>query len=135
MQPMIHLGKVLLVDDDEVSNFISSQLLQEMHAARQVFSETDVPKALVLVEKELPDVVLLDINMPVSDGFEFLDSLSQLQETKGVALPSVVMLTSSARSTDKARAKQYPMVKGYLSKPLTEGDVDYLLSLILESAN
>lgn len=132
---MIILGKVLLVDDDEVSNFISKQLLQEMHAARQVFSETEVSKALELVEREPPDVVLLDINMPVSDGFEFLDSLSQLQEFKGAALPSVVMLTSSASSIHKARARQYPMVKGYLSKPLTEGDVDYLLSLVSESVS
>jgi CheY-like chemotaxis protein len=129
---MISLGKVLLLDDDEVSTFISAQLLQEMRVAKQVLSETDVPKALELVEKEPLDVILLDINMPISNGFEFLDSLIQLQENKGAALPSIVMLTSSVSSTDKARAKQYPMVKGYLSKPLTEGDVYYLISLISE---
>lgn len=112
---MTNLGRVLLVDNDEVCNFISTQLLQEKHAARQVFSETDVPKALERVEQEPPDVVLLDINMPAIDGFEFLDSLSLLQEIKGIALPQVVMLTYSVRSADIIRASQYPMVKGYLS--------------------
>lgn len=132
---MTNLGRVLLVDNDEVCNFISTQLLQEKHAARQVFSETDVPKALERVEQEPPDVVLLDINMPAIDGFEFLDSLSLLQEIKGIALPQVVMLTYSVRSADIIRASQYPMVKGYLSKPLKEGDVDYLISLLSEHSN
>lgn len=131
---MAKLGSILFVDDDEVSNFLGATVMRTMNVARQVTLSTDAGEALELVAKESIDIVLLDINMPVMTGFEFLDALRQLEETEHIVVPAVFMLTSSTNQMDRTKAEQYPMVKGYLTKPLTEEDVDYLVGLITEGA-
>ena len=69
--------------------------------------------------------------MPVMNGFEFMDALQQLQETTGFTAPVVVLLTTSESYLGSDRATQYPIAKGFLTKPLTGEHVDYLLSLAI----
>lgn len=131
---MAKLGSILFVDDDEVSNFLGATVMRRMNIAQQVLVSTDADEALELVAKEPLHIILLDINMPAMNGFEFLDALRQLEESNAITVPAVVMLTSSTNRLDRAKAEQYPMVKGYLTKPLKEEDVDYLIGLITEGA-
>lgn len=131
---MAKLGSILFVDDDEVSNFLGVTVMRRMNVARQVLVSTDADEALELLAREPVHIVLLDINMPAMNGFEFLDALKQLGQNSTVAIPAVVMLTSSTNRMDRAKAEQYPMVKGYLTKPLKEEDVDYLVGLMTEGA-
>lgn len=74
------------------------------------------------------NLILLDIQMPEMNGFEFMEILQGLHANNEIFLPNVVILTSSAHSKDKAKAAQFP-VKGYLVKPLDEDKIHYLLSL------
>jgi len=110
--------KILLVDDDEASVYLSSTILQEMHAAEDIEIARDGYSASGLLGKgRWPDIILLDINMPKMDGFEFLEHLKKM----GASLKTkIIMLTTSARKEDKEKAFSYRNVLDYVEKPLTE---------------
>jgi CheY-like chemotaxis protein len=86
----------------------------------QSFSNAKI--ALELLQKnaadhhELPDCILLDLNMPQMSGWEFLDALKQLNLQKNIF---VFIMTSSLESTDIEKAKKYSSVKDYIEKPIS----------------
>jgi CheY-like chemotaxis protein len=73
---------------------------------------------LDVAEKVLPDVIFLDIDMPLMDGFQFLDEFEKLSDMTRKKC-RIVMLTSSINPQDFSRSKKYSNVKLYLNKPLT----------------
>lgn len=129
---MKNLGRVLLIDDSEVSSFLSVRTIRKMNAAEEILLAENGHKALEFIKKSAFDLVLLDINMPVMDGFEVLEALERLQENKGLAVPTIVILSSSASLSDRERAEAHPMVKGFLTRPLTEEKLSYLTGLVAE---
>lgn len=130
---MTNLGKVLIVDDDAVSNYISAHMLRLMNVTEQVSVAKNGYEALKLVKEASFDLVLLDMKMPLMDGFEFMEALQKLQKSSGITAPDVIILTTSEDPMDKARAMQYP-IKGYLVKPLTQEQVNRLVDLVAEGA-
>lgn len=112
---MTNLGKVLLVDDDAVSNYISKYALQLANVTEQISVAKNGHEALGLVKEASFDLVLLDLKMPVMDGFGFMEALQKLQKSSVITAPAVITLTTSEDRTDKAKAQQYP-IKGYLVK-------------------
>ena len=122
------LPTILLVDDDYTVNFLNTKLLRHLDPAVEVLTALNGREALDLLRTHCqprtpscPALVLLDVKMPVMDGFEFLEAYQQLPaaQWEGVV---VVMLTSSASPRDIARLQGLP-VAGFLSKPLTEAKV------------
>lgn len=121
---MKKLNSVLLVDDDEITNFINEHLLQEMEVAEQIIVTTNGLEGIKHIKshhaagQNCPELIFLDINMPVMDGFEFLEEYRQIEgpNHKSVVL---VMLTSSENLKDMEQIKQSDNVD-YLSKPLTK---------------
>jgi len=114
------MRKVLLVEDDETTNFISKMALQEA-GIEDVDEALNGKQACDYIEKDCPDFIFLDIKMPMMDGWDFLDEMitnGLCKETK------VAMLTSSARPEDKKRAEDYDCVIAYLEKPLTKVKVE-----------
>jgi CheY-like chemotaxis protein len=113
------ISSVYLIDDDRTSNLINTEILRIFDKSIQVVSYTNPSKALEDLEKlpvgSLPSIIFLDINMPMIDGWEFLETL------KGTVLEKskVYILTSSIDPDDIERAKSYKMVQGFISKPLT----------------
>lgn len=71
----------------------------------------------------IPDLILLDLDMPVMDGWEFLDALVDLSLAKQVC---VFVLTSSIQPSDAEKAKRYKQVKGFFSKPLSNDNVAWM---------
>lgn len=119
--------KILLVDDDKVCSYLHYELLQELHIARQIVPLANGRQALDYLKtycfsaptgpEAVPDLILLDLNMPVMDGLEFLQELMHLGQA-ALICASVVMLTTSDHAEDQLQAGRL-RVKDYLMKPLT----------------
>lgn len=124
------MGKVLLVDDDLITNFLHKNMIEE-NLTDDIEIASDGKEALDVIHKCMnasicPELILLDINMPVMNGFEFLEAFQKIKEQPK---SNVFLLTSSLSIQDLDRAKEYN-VKGYLSKPLTEDKLKRLVDTI-----
>jgi CheY-like chemotaxis protein len=119
-----HSKTILLIDDDPISIFISTSMLQNSTDFK-IVSYTNAMDALDQLEQwsmlntgPFPEIIYLDINMPIMDGWEFLDEFQKFPPVL-TGNCCVVMLTSSADLRDVEKAKSYSMVKDFISKPLT----------------
>lgn len=128
---MPHRLRVLLVDDDQTTNFLNKLLLNRLGVAEQVLVAANGEEALRVLAQQCtepancPHLILLDMNMPVLNGLAFLEAYAQLPSAVQRAIV-IVMLTTSLHPTDMARAEQLP-IAGFLNKPLTEEKVRDLL--------
>ena len=119
---MKKLNSILLVDDDPTSCFLTQYIIEEMQLTDQVYTLAGGREALDFIRLRggLPDfcldLILLDINMPDMDGFEFLEAFENLPNKLKSA---VVMLTTSSNRRDVDKAKIYQVID-YLNKPITE---------------
>lgn len=128
---------LLVVDDDKIYHFLMTRLLDTLNAGskvseiKQVYSGQD---ALVYLKEHLGDkrcIVLLDLNMPSMSGFEFLDVLTGLPEI--CELCAVYIVTSSVNESDREKADEYEVVKGYLVKPVKRSVLEELLDEEVEA--
>jgi CheY-like chemotaxis protein len=114
--------KVLLIDDDKVSNFLSSLIIKKTLIAEVVKECSDGQEGLDFLRSlneisEIPDILFLDLNMPVLDGWQFLNEFGLLD--KRVQMP-IYILTSSNYEGDLIKSKEFDAVKGYIVKPLSK---------------
>lgn len=124
--------RVLMVDDNENDLLFTRIALERSGMDYQVRAFERAQEALQMLATEAGhgiDLILLDINMPVMDGFGFLlafDALPAAQRGHAV----VVMLSSSSDPADKSRAAAHACVRGFVSKPLTKDTAAGLVRLI-----
>jgi len=130
---MTKLTSVLLVDDDSTTNYLNKILLNRLQIAEQLLVAENGREALATLHQtcasqntNCPSLILLDINMPVMNGIEFLEAYQQLPLTQRQAIV-VVLLTTSVSPRDLTRVKTLP-IAGTLTKPLTEGKINALLA-------
>jgi CheY-like chemotaxis protein len=119
---------VLLIDDDNISNFINSRLISRLNIACKVQVKLNGQEALSYIndgKEKCPDLIFLDINMPVMNGFEFLQSYSRGSYSK--RKPIIIILTTSSDANDLEELQKYPEVCGFLNKPLTEDKITSVL--------
>lgn len=127
------LRSVLLVDDDSTTNFLNKLLITQMGIAEQVLVAEDGEQALrTLVQacsapatSACPQLIFLDMNMPVLNGLNFLEAYAKMPLAQAQAI-IIVMLTTSLHPRDMARAQELP-IAGFLHKPLTKAKVADLL--------
>ncbi|QHT65304.1 response regulator [Rhodocytophaga rosea] len=116
---------ILLVDDDPTTNFVNETLLEDLQVSEQVLIAYNGKEALKLIQNECesdlcPELILLDINMPVMNGFEFLKAYQRLEFAHKQSVV-IVMLTTSLNPGDIKQIDELPLkIKGFLNKPLTE---------------
>jgi CheY-like chemotaxis protein len=118
------IKKIFLIDDDPVSNMIHKSLLRKHHWQSETVVFKDGPSGLLALQNAVaqpddsfPDVILLDMEMPDYDGWDFLEAYARLpQEITSRSL--VYLLSSSINPFDIKKADAYPMVRAYLTKPL-----------------
>lgn len=123
---------VMLVDDDNVDNFINKKVILNSKFTDNVCVHTNANSALEFLKnieepqdsssEMLPSHIFLDINMPVADGFYFLEEFNKLSE-KITSEVKIVMLTSSLNPNDEVKSGSFKNVTSFLSKPLTVDDL------------
>jgi CheY-like chemotaxis protein len=129
------LNLILLIDDDETTNFINHRTLVKSNIALKIDIYPDAEDALAYLQQAaaapnqqtVPELIFLDIKMPKMDGFEFLEAYRQLNIPLVLA-PQIMMLTSSASFYDLKRMEQFEEVKKHFSKPLSVADVRDLIT-------
>ncbi len=112
------LQNVLLIDDDMTVNFMHSFLIESEEITKSLSIAETAESALQKVASEKPDLILLDLNMPRTNGWEFLDQYKKLIPASHRS--RIVILSSSANPDDKLRAENSPEIAGFYSKPLTK---------------
>ena len=119
----------MLIDDNELDNFINKKLIESEGFAEKVLVHASAQSALGELKKiskdseSLPEVIFLDIMMPHMDGFGFLEEFNKLLETvKGHC--KIVMLSTSESFKDLNKANQDKNVYKFLNKPLNKAVLD-----------
>lgn len=111
-----------LIDDDKLSIRLMSMLISKNNFCEEIISFHNPLTALEELKinasdpSRLPDVILLDLNMPVLDGWQFLDEFQLISFAKKII---VFIVSSSIDPYDLEKTKDYPIIKNYIIKPLT----------------
>jgi CheY-like chemotaxis protein len=124
--------RILLIDDDEINNELNRIILKKFGYAEETIIFESAVNALDYLKNlcgdGLPEVILLDIKMPVMDGFQFLEEAKNICNDFTKKVP-VFMLTSSKNEGDIKKAHEYD-IAGYLNKPLTTQTLDKIAEAI-----
>lgn len=124
---------IFLIDDDAIQLKVSSKMIERVIPIRKIVSFPGADVALDFIQEhrsdpeELPDIILLDLNMPEMSGWDFLDIFEEIRES----LPKKVrihILSSSQDEKDIQRSRNYESIRGYLVKPLTREKILSLLN-------
>ncbi len=125
---------VMLIDDNEIDNLINQKMIEAAAITKHIYTHTGAKSAieflrniekLEVADQVLPDLIFLDIDMPLMDGFQFLDEFEKFGSVVKKKC-KIVMLTSSINPQDFNKAKKYHNVKLYLNKPLSQESIGSL---------
>jgi len=127
---MKKFNEVFVVDDDKIYHFILKKLLKKnkIEVNSHFFENGQEAIERLMINSErgynLPDLILLDINMPVMDGWQFLEEFKKIKE-KLNKNTTIYMISSSNSYADLQRAKQFPEeVMDYFMKPVSFDDIN-----------
>jgi CheY-like chemotaxis protein len=120
--------KVLLIDDNEIDNFINERMITSSGFSAEVTVKNSADAALDFLKsltnkEEYPEIIFLDLNMPVKDGFDFLIEYETITE-EIKTFSKIVVLSSSISPEDINRASTNTHVFKYVNKPLSEKYLD-----------
>lgn len=128
---MKKLKEILLIDDSRGTNSLNERLLKRMEVVDEISIALNGKQALDhLFTKNKngiypePDLILLDINMPVMDGFQFLEEYEKRIKASRI----IVMLTTSISESDQNKANNFSSIMSYIFKPLTKEKITELIS-------
>ncbi len=116
---------VLIIDDDPLTLFVTQRLMKNSDFTEQVTTFTSCSDALLYLENNLmansseaiPQIILLDLNMPGLNGWDFMDSFTQMA-SENTMMPAINIFSATVEKEDEDRAMGYPFVKNFLIKPL-----------------
>ena len=121
---------VIIVDDDPIVRLVTQRMMHNIDSSVNCHQCENGEVGLSVIEKlqNVTDyvVVLLDINMPVLNGWQFLDRLQQMSIVASDKF-QLYMITSSTDASDKIKAKSYPVIKKFYHKPLSNQDLKEIL--------
>jgi CheY-like chemotaxis protein len=128
-KPAYKYHTIMMVDDNELDNFINQKIIESNFFAENIYVNTSGISALeflknILATKNLnesliPNVIFIDINMPLMDGFQFIEEYLKFVKTRKNK-PKLVILTSSLSSDDKSKASILGSEIIFINKPLNE---------------
>lgn len=131
------LDKILCVDDDAITLMLCKKVIIKTGFSKETVTAQNGEEALKYFDNiaensdntTLPQLIFLDLNMPILGGWEFLDIFSE-PKYSSFNKTKIVVLSSTIDPEDLEKAKKYPMVIDFLSKPISVSMLDYLNSKI-----
>lgn len=131
------LNKVLCIDDDPITLMLCKKVIIKSEFSKTIDSVKNGKEAVEYFKKileyknndneiSIPDYTLLDLNMPVMNGWEFLDLISANEFSSLHSQIKIIILSSSIDPKDIERSKKYPIVIKFLSKPITQENLKNL---------
>jgi CheY-like chemotaxis protein len=127
------IKEIWVIEDDPITSMLIRKLIERAQFAQTTvaFHNGKLPIQQMRKRREdgldFPDLIMLDINMPVMDGWEFLDHY--ISEFSGIKVPIIIM-TSSIDTNDVKKSKTYECIKGYYYKPVTMDNFNQIISEI-----
>ncbi|MDB5273941.1 MAG: hypothetical protein JWO58_2308 [Chitinophagaceae bacterium] len=131
------LNCVLLVDDDNVTNFLNRKVIEKADIANRIEVKLNGQEALDYLSSQAkgdttqPCLIILDINMPIMDGWEFIEAYNK-QDAQSNKKTNIVMLSTSSNPDDKKRAENLPIIAAFKNKPLTFEILDDIMKTHFE---
>jgi len=126
---------ILLVDDDRIYQFAAKKTIEATGFANNIVIYSNGEEAINYLRHNqhnsncLPDVIFLDVNMPIMNGWEFLEEYSSL--VTGLSKPVIIyVVSSSVDEYDVSKSRQYDTVKGYIVKPVLREKFRQILASI-----
>lgn len=122
---------VWIIDDDRIYTFTVQKLIEKGQFAQKIDIFQNGQDALDRLQKitfdtaKYPDIILLDINMPIMDGWQFMDEFVKFVDKSAITL---YMVSSSIDPRDKEKAKRYKDIDGFITKPLTIESIKKLMT-------
>ncbi|TPN84506.1 response regulator [Aquimarina algicola] len=130
----------LLIDDNKCDNFIHRKIIKRFQFAEYIYDCRDGQDALDFLNREGkyhnldssiidPEIIFLDINMPIMNGWEFLEEYKELQYSSKQR-HIIVMLSTSSNPTDRYEAKNNSLILDFMSKPLNEAKLKKIKTVL-----
>ena len=120
---------ICLVDDEQVFHWIAEHLIKRVSNGLKTISLFNGNEALEYLgdpTNQLPDVVFLDLNMPIANGWKFLDEFESVKDKLDKQI-AIYIVSSSVDPEDHKKAKKYSYVNGFISKPLTQETIERVI--------
>ncbi|WP_370087870.1 response regulator [Ekhidna sp.] len=111
-----------LVDDEEVFHWIVEKYIKKLNNGCEFlsfFNGEEIFKYLSSAPEVVPNILLLDLNMPVCSGWRFLENYTSTTSTTATTDMDIYILSSSIDPEDKIKAKKFPVVREFISKPIS----------------
>ena len=129
------INLVALIDDDEIVKFIESKVIESTNVVNRIKTFSNGEEAINFLKSNsknldsLPEIVLLDLNMPVMDGFEFLKKYIMLKPKLGKKI-TIYVVSSYISPTDTERINRISEVTDYIVKPITKEKFEKATAII-----
>jgi len=130
--PLPLIGTLMVIDDSKIDHRMVGRIVEKSGIVGQMLNFVWAEEALEYIRSTPPpaaDAIILDINMPRMDGFEFLEAASD-EFGEDFARVVVMMLTTSLDPRDVARAETFPVVREFCHKPLIEAHLKKIAALL-----
>lgn len=131
------INLVALIDDDEIVKFIGSKVIESSNLVNRIKTFSNGEEAINFLKSNsknldlLPEIILLDLNMPIMDGFEFLEKYIMLKPKLGKKI-AIYVVSSSISPTDTERINQISEVSDYIIKPITKEKFEKIARILME---
>lgn len=127
---MKNIKTICIIDDDPIFRFGTKKMMEKVQNSLNFLVYKNGKDAVdnllpqLQLDTEFPDVILLDLNMPIMDGWQFLDELVKIPAAKTIP---IYIVSSSVDSRDLKKAETYKMVSRYIVKPFSIAKIQNLI--------
>jgi len=124
---------ICIIDDDDIYQYTIIKILQSLKLNKKIIAFSDGEEALDFLidnlynDEELPDVIFLDINMPIMDGFQFIEEYVKLKPKWNKKI-TIYMVSSSVDPVDIEKAKNISEISDYIIKPIKAGELKTIMA-------